>query len=258
LRIFAANPPASLSTSQFAEPPFETLEPPRVILTFPPFASLIMRFGVLPFTSNPGSFTMHLTRYRSLAAAGLLAGALVALSACDKKTAADASPNDTTAASGADAMTTNKDRSRAFVEEVINKGNAAAIDEYITPDFVEHTAPPGEDSTIAGLRKWVSEMHTGMPDGHVEIVNLWADGDYVIMHTRQTGTNSGPMMGMPATNKKMDVRGVDIIKIKDGKATDHWGYYEEMKMAKQLGMLPDMPMPGTANAPKGADTAAKQ
>ncbi len=65
-------------------------------------------------------------------------------------------------------------------------------------------------------------------------------GDTVIAHVTMTGTNSGPMMGMPATNKSYKIDGVDIIVMKDGKAADRWGYFEDMKMMQQLGMMPDM------------------
>ena len=71
-----------------------------------------------------------------------------------------------------------------------------------------------------------------------------------------TGTNSGPFMGMPATNKKVDIMGIDWIKWENGKFTDHWGAMEDMKMMTQLGMMPDMNhQPGqttasTENQPK--------
>jgi hypothetical protein len=32
---------------------------------------------------------------------------------------------------------------RRYFEEVWAKGNVAAVDEYMAPDYVEHTAPPG-------------------------------------------------------------------------------------------------------------------
>ena len=50
-------------------------------------------------------------------------------------------------------------------------------------------------------------------------------------------------MGMPATNKKIDVEGVDIIRFKNGKAVEHWGVYDNMKMMQQLGMMPPPPLP---------------
>ena len=44
------------------------------------------------------------------------------------------------------------------------------------------------------------------------------------------------MGAMQATNKAIDVNGVDIVKFADGKGVEHWGYTEESKMMKQLGL----------------------
>ena len=59
------------------------------------------------------------------------------------------------------------------------------------------------------------------------------------VHFNMKGTNTGGMgPDMPATNKAMDVNGVDIIRFENGKAMEHWGYWEESKMMQQLGMAP--------------------
>ena len=58
-----------------------------------------------------------------------------------------------------------------------------------------------------------------------------------------TGTNSGPMGQMPATNKQINVGGIDVLVIHDQKASERWGFFDTMKMMEQLGM---MPAPGAA------------
>jgi hypothetical protein len=46
-------------------------------------------------------------------------------------------------------------------------------------------------------------------------------------------------MAMPATNKKINVGGMDMFKFDNtGKVTDHWGYFDAMAMMQQLGMMP--------------------
>jgi hypothetical protein len=44
---------------------------------------------------------------------------------------------------------------------------------------------------------------------------------------------------MPATNKKVDGRGMDWTRWENGKFVERWGAFEEMKMMQQLGMMPD-------------------
>ena len=86
----------------------------------------------------------------------------------------------------------------------------------------------------------MTDVVSGYPDVHVTTNFVVADSNMVVQHYTMTGTNTGTMMGMPPTNKKMNVDGVNILKIKDGKLSEHWGYMEEMKLMQQMGMMPDM------------------
>lgn len=193
----------------------------------------------------------------------IAAGAMaLVVPGCTPDASDDAGKGDSTATSGGDAASANEETARRFYDEVLNKGNVDLIDSLVAADFIDHTPSPGQDSTVAGLKKWVSEMRTGFPDSKIEVLHIFTKGDQVMTHIRQTGTNSGPMMGRPATNKAIDMRGVDIIGFRDGKAYEHWGYFEEMKMMTQLGMMPAMPgMPpadsaGASAAPADTATAA--
>lgn len=134
---------------------------------------------------------------------------------------------------------------KAGVEKVFNAfmtGNADGLEAYIDSNFVEHTPPPGiEIKGIQGFKNWVKMNHDAFPDLKMTILDIVEQGDMAMVHWHWKGTNSGDMgPGMPATNKPVDCNGVDIMKYKDGKCTEHWGYFEESKMMTQLGMMPPM------------------
>jgi predicted ester cyclase len=142
----------------------------------------------------------------------------------------------------------NEERMREFYQTVINGHNPAMIDSFVTADFVEHQPWPGKSPDREGLKQGFTEMMAAFPDMHatVDMVKCW--GDTVMAKFTMKGMNSGMFMGGPATNKEMNVEGVDIIRIKDGKAIEHWGYMEEMKMMNQLGMgQPAGPPPAPGN-----------
>lgn len=141
-----------------------------------------------------------------------------------------------------DQLTKNKAGMQKFYDEAMNKHNPGYMDSLVASDFIEHQNPPG--MTIKNrddLKKMFAEFIAGFPDLNFKVNFMVADSDLVVAHYTFTGTNSGPMMGMPATNKKNNYDGVDIVRFnKDGKGVEHWGYYEEGKMMTQLGMMPDM------------------
>jgi len=135
----------------------------------------------------------------------------------------------------------NKQGVQRFYDQVINAHNPAAIDSFCTADFVDHNPDPGHSGKgIEDIRADFKEFFAAYPDIHVTTNMMVASGDTVMAMITMTGTNTGPMMGHPATNKQININGTDILAIKNGKATDRWGFFEEMKMMQQLGMMPEM------------------
>jgi steroid delta-isomerase-like uncharacterized protein len=133
----------------------------------------------------------------------------------------------------------NKTRVQAFYDEVINAHNVAVIDSFCASDFVDHNPDPGHSGKgMDDLKASFTEFFAGFPDIHVKTNFMVAEGDTVVSHVTMTGTNSGPMMGMPATNQQVTVDGVDIVVVKDGKAVERWGVFDRMKMMQDLGMMP--------------------
>jgi steroid delta-isomerase-like uncharacterized protein len=134
----------------------------------------------------------------------------------------------------------NKDRVQKFYEQVMNAHNPAMVDSFCVEDFIDHTPDQGfSGKGIADLKSQLSNFFTGFPDVKFTPNFLTAEGDTVTIHMTIEGTNSGPMMGMPATNKQVSIEGIDIIILKDGKATDRWGYFDMMKFMTQLGLMPE-------------------
>ena len=132
------------------------------------------------------------------------------------------------------------------VQEAFSSGNAEGLENYVAENMIEHSPDPMIKTTgLQGLKDAIKMYKTAFPDMKMTSVSMVAEGDLVVGHINIKGNNSGPMGEMPATNKTMDVNGVDIVRFENGKGVEHWGYWEEMKMMTQLGL---MPPPGDAPA----------
>src|SRR5258706_2351422 len=104
------------------------------------------------------------------------------------------------------------------------------IDSFCSADFVDHNPDPGRSGK--GSDDWKAsskDFFTAYPDIHVTTNFMIASGDTVMAHVTMSGTNSGAMGGMPATNKQVNIDGIDVIVIKDGKAAERWGFFDTMK-----------------------------
>src|SRR5690348_1187255 len=96
---------------------------------------------------------------------------------------------------------TNKSIVRRFIQEVVNEGNLAFIDEIASPDFVEHAAPPGFPADREAIHRIIGMQRTAFPDLRSSEEDLLADGDRVVYRGTLRGTHNGQLMGMPPTGK---------------------------------------------------------
>jgi predicted ester cyclase len=62
-----------------------------------------------------------------------------------------------------------------------------------------------------------------------------AEGDKVVTRATMSGTNVGEFMGMPASNKKIEVPIADYFRLENGKVAEHWGITDTGIMKEQLG-----------------------
>jgi predicted ester cyclase len=135
----------------------------------------------------------------------------------------------------------NKASVRRFYNEVFNKKNRAAIDEFIAPNQVDHAAPPGLPGGIEGVKQTLTMYLTAFPDLHFTVEDLIAEGDKVVARLTARGTQQGAFMGIPPTGKQVTVPAIDINRIAGDKSVEHWLEMNTLGLLQQLGVVP---MPG--------------
>src|SRR6266702_8775057 len=115
----------------------------------------------------------------------------------------------------------NKASVRRFYNEVFNKKNRAAIEEFIAPNHVDHTLPPGLPAGIEGSKQFITMYLTAFPDLHFTVEDLIAEGDKVVARLTTGGTQQGVFMGIPPTGKHVTSTAIDINRMASGKSVEH-------------------------------------
>ena len=64
------------------------------------------------------------------------------------------------------------------------------------------------------------------------------EGDLLCFRSTTTGTHEGEFMGVPPTGKRISVPGFDMVRVRDGQVTEHWGLIDAMTLMQQLGAIP--------------------
>ena len=128
---------------------------------------------------------------------------------------------------------------RRNTEEVQGKGNYEVFEELFAKDFVDHTPQPGGFSADRdGARNLYKALRTAFPDFHAEIHWQISDGDRVTTFKTYHGTHLGEFWGIAPTGKKIQFETVDVMRVRNGKISDHWGVANLFSLAQQLGLIP--------------------
>jgi ketosteroid isomerase-like protein len=113
------------------------------------------------------------------------------------------------------------------IYRAIETGDVSKLDSFLAEDILDHNgAPDGRD--IRGrdsVKRMLAEIHTYFDGLKIEQISeaTSADGNYHFALVRMTGTAKQNPWGMPV-GQEMDDTSVDVVKIRDGMATEHWGF----------------------------------
>jgi steroid delta-isomerase-like uncharacterized protein len=98
--------------------------------------------------------------------------------------------------------------------EAVNTGKYEIFSDAVAADCVEHDPGPGQVPGPDGYRALFTEMRQAFPDMKVEVAELVADEEAIALAYTFTGTQTGPLMAIPPTGKKVKIRGLQISKFR--------------------------------------------
>src|SRR5215831_20241342 len=124
---------------------------------------------------------------------------------------------------------------RRNTEEIQGAGRFEVFDELFADDFTDHTPQPNTTPDKAGVRKLYTYIRAAFPDFHAEIHWQLADGDRVTTYKTYHGTHEGPFLGVAPTHRKIHFETVDVMRVQNGKITDHWGVGNLLSLMQQIG-----------------------
>lgn len=140
----------------------------------------------------------------------------------------------------------NKLLARRLLEEVVNTGAADRLSDFLAPEYV---APHEGIAGINQAREHLLVFRHCYPDMAVTVEGQVAEGDIVATWFVMRGTHLGAFRGVPATGKKITLRGVNVQRIRDGRIVEHWGGSNSLEALLELGLVRWAGDPGAASPP---------
>lgn len=121
----------------------------------------------------------------------------------------------------------------------INAGDVAGGAAYLAEDCVNHAAIP-EAQGRAGFERIMGKLRVAFPDLKLEIQDVLADGDRVVVRGWMTGTHRGPLaftnFPVEATGKTVKTEQIHILRVANGKIVEQWAGRDDVGLFRQLGL----------------------
>jgi steroid delta-isomerase-like uncharacterized protein len=133
----------------------------------------------------------------------------------------------------------NKTIVRRFLSEVLQKKDLEAADELLAPDFVFNA--PFLPEPIRGRDAWkemMSQFFTAFPDYGERLEEIIGEGDKVAGRVVFSGTQNGPILGIPPTGRRVEIEALNIMRVSGGRIVEQWGQPDMLGMMQQLGLVP--------------------
>jgi predicted ester cyclase len=126
-------------------------------------------------------------------------------------------------------QTENWNAKNKAVYKAIETGDVSGLDSVLSKDIVDHDmgGMKGADT----VKKMLGDIHNHFDNLKMDVISMANDGDYLFTLVNFSGTAKDNYMGFEA-GKPVSMKSVDVVRIKDGKATEHWGFTDNAEMMK--------------------------
>lgn len=128
----------------------------------------------------------------------------------------------------------NKRLVRRFPEEVATEGQLELIDEFCTPDVVDH-GPLGERRGREALKEQMRYIRTAFAEFTATVDEIVGEGDVVAMRVTLRGVHEGEFMGIEPTGKAFEVQNSVFTRIENGQIAERWVQPDLLGLLRQVG-----------------------
>jgi predicted ester cyclase len=125
----------------------------------------------------------------------------------------------------------NKQLVRLYLDQVVNRVDRAAAERLVAPDLVftsPYTPEPARDrETFLGM---LDAVHAGIAGFKLVEHAMLAEGDLVASRWTVYGRHEGSIGPFPPTGKRLEIPGISIYRIANGRIVEGWVQDETMTL----------------------------
>ena len=158
----------------------------------------------------------------------------VLISSCDNKPSAELLKLETDSKN----LSANLEMYVPLWDDIVNKGEIDLINETNFDKNITLVTSPENIVGIEGFKGYYQNFLTGFSNISFTVVDAFGQGDKIVKHWVFKGTHTGDFFGIPATNKEVNVAGVTLVLMKNGKIAQEQDFMDNLEFMQQLGIIP--------------------
>ena len=121
--------------------------------------------------------------------------------------------------------------------EALHQRDLEGVRAKVAPDARFYGWAP-EPLDADGHKAFMSALLAAFPDSRFVVDDVITEGEKVAVRHRLQGTHQAELQGIPATGRQVEVNGIVIFRIENGKVAEAWLNADIMGMMQQLGVVP--------------------
>jgi steroid delta-isomerase-like uncharacterized protein len=132
----------------------------------------------------------------------------------------------------------NKAHVRRVFDDLFNRGRYEFIEQIYAKGCPVHFGNRNTrlEQAVAEGKGWKSAA----PDLEMTVERIDTERDFVVVDWIARGTNTGKGNGVPATGKKVVIRGNSRFRVANGKIVEVWNNFDRDEIFRQLGVPPKL------------------
>jgi|SRR5690554_4410909 len=121
--------------------------------------------------------------------------------------------------------------------DIVNKGQIELInDKNFDPNVVQINTT-GNLVGIAAFKAYYQNFLTGFSDVRFTVEDVFGQGNKIVKHWRFEGKHTGDFFGIPATGNRVNVDGVTLVLMKNGRIAQEQDFMDNGVLMQQLGLV---------------------
>lgn len=139
--------------------------------------------------------------------------------------------------SNADTIAANKQRARDYFKAFATQ-DKPWLEANVAPTYIrQDTTLPFEVKGPEGVLLLGDVLLGAFSEVELDIQDVIAEGEKVLVHLRFRGVHCGPFGDYPASNKRFDVMVLDFFRMENGQIAEQWPAIDNLGLQQQIGML---------------------